>query len=206
MAIYRVQLNWNPTSLNPLDAAVNTLHFDITGVFATEMPIIQTTLRNAFELFEGFYANTVISGVLNTFKVYALDDPEPRSSKFAGTMGAGFIPTGGNPLPSEVAVCLSFQAAQVSGTPQARRRGRIYLGPLGASGLDTNGRPTSACRSAASAVGASILADSVSNGGWSWVVWSPTTGTSSIVTNGWVDNAFDIQRRRGVAPTLRTTF
>jgi hypothetical protein len=42
---------------------------------------------------------------------------------------------------------------------------------------------------------------------WTWIVVSEVAGLNDvIVTNGWVDNAFDIQRRRGVTPTSRSTF
>jgi hypothetical protein len=36
-----------------------------------------------------------------------------------------------------------------------------------------------------------------------WVTVSPTAGTSGVVTDGWVDNAWDTQRSRGAAPTMR---
>jgi hypothetical protein len=38
------------------------------------------------------------------------------------------------------------------------------------------------------------------------VLYSRTSGSSVLIDNGWVDNAPDIQRRRGIDPSARTTF
>jgi len=52
----------------------------------------------------------------------------------------------------------------------------------------------------------SLLAPTETAGGWDWVVYSPTNGNTVNVDNGWVDNAFDTQRRRGLAVTARTNW
>lgn len=41
---------------------------------------------------------------------------------------------------------------------------------------------------------------------WQWRIWSPTNNNSVLIDNGWVDNAWDTQRRRGVEATARTIF
>ncbi len=113
----------------------------------------------------------------------------------------------GSPLPSEVATCLSFQGSKAAGFPQARRRGRIYIGPLDTTALDANGRPSSAMLTAITSAAAtfkSTIAALASDTAWS--IWSPTDGAAVPVANGWMDNAFDTQRRRGIDRTTRTTF
>jgi hypothetical protein len=37
-----------------------------------------------------------------------------------------------------------------------------------------------------------------------WSVYSPTTGQNNAITNLWVDNEWDTQRRRGLRPTSRS--
>lgn len=91
--------------------------------------------------------------------------------------------------------------------PQARRRGRIYLGPFGQTVLGTTAvtsdRPLAAAVTAI-ANAATALATATAGAVVPWVIYSPTNGSGAVVTDGWVDNAFDTQRRRGVAATSRT--
>jgi hypothetical protein len=39
-----------------------------------------------------------------------------------------------------------------------------------------------------------------------WVVWSEADQDAGSVFDGWIDNAFDTQRRRGVQASSRTTW
>ncbi len=108
-------------------------------------------------------------------------------------------------LPHEVALCLSFFA----GRNLPRSRGRIYVGPF-AIIANSNGRPTPQLRSS--------IADRASNVGRTTenVTWVMVTngGTpvrkepagAKVITAGWVDDAFDTQRRRGAGPSTRTNW
>lgn len=108
-------------------------------------------------------------------------------------------------LPSEVSICLSMQGTRVSGIPQARRRGRVFIGTIAAATM-TNGRPNLLTRT--------LLVDSV-NGlkdglllaplPASLCVWSKIDSQAVAVNNVWVDDAYDTQRRRGPKATARTT-
>lgn len=126
------------------------------------------------------------------------------------------------PLPSEVAVCVSYHGnlaglaeEQPAGPvgpqgdihPRARRRGRLFIGPLNASASEiTNYGSTVEVSSHTVAVlraAALRLRDDTNT---EWCVWSRTTGALHQVAGGWVDNAFDTQRRRGTKATSRSTF
>lgn len=120
-------------------------------------------------------------------------------------------------LPSEVAICLSFHGAYGAdvefGTggsrPRARHRGRIFIGPLGLNVIDEDATThetfvTAACRTDIT-VAANRLRNFSTNG-IQWSVWSRVRAAVEAVTGGWVDNAFDTQRRRGNDPSARTTF
>jgi hypothetical protein len=142
----------------------------------------------------------------SNIKFYDLSDPKPRAPFYDANFTIGGTPQSSH-LPRELAICLSFQGARVSGSAQARRRGRVYLGPLGLTSNDsTTGRPLAAAISSIQGA-AGTLRSASGSGVWTWIVVSEVAGLNDvIVTNGWVDNAFDIQRRRGVTPTSRSTF
>lgn len=115
-------------------------------------------------------------------------------------------PPGGSAIPDEVSLCLSFQGTRGAGFPQARRRGRVYIGPFNSTALNGN-RPAAALMTAMANAAITLKAAVTAVGGtYAWDVWSPTDGASTHVNNGWIDNAFDTQRRRGVAYTSRTTW
>lgn len=116
-------------------------------------------------------------------------------------------PPQGQPLPEEVAVCLSFFA----GTNSPRRRGRVYIGPLlGGSTIaveSDTGRPVPVVGLRQAMVAAAERLRTQFNGeDTSWCVLSQADQTMRDVTAGWVDDAFDTQRRRGRAPVSRLTW
>lgn len=145
--------------------------------------------------------------------------PIRTTSWTLGAIDAG-PPTG---LTGEAACCLSFEGdlTNIPETeanpspppaffrPAARRRGRVYIGPLNEaaiqenSGTDFEVKPSSALLSSLRFSGED-LRDYPLTGGWEWVVYSPTDDQAYTVVTGFVDNAFDTQRRRGNASTSRT--
>lgn len=137
-------------------------------------------------------------------KCYAMADPEPREPLFEDgfNLSAGLS----DPLPTEVSIVLSYHAANVSGVKPASKRGRIYLPFMAEGNNDTTGRPSSSLLTAVAAFGAGFHADSIADANWVWVQYSPTRSEFSSVTGGWVDNEWDIQRRRGRVATSRTTW
>lgn len=136
---------------------------------------------------------------------YDLDDPTPRYPVLTTTHSLSPDNTGA--LPPEVSICLSFQAAQISGTPQARRRNRVYIPFLKSSTNGSDGRPTTTLTNALDTAATTLLAASGTGiSDWAWVVYSPTDGTGDFIDNGWIDNEWDTQRRRGREATTRTLF
>jgi len=213
MGFARAQVALVNDSLLPADQAQNTWHFITPGAVDASGDDIKDLLT---DFYNAAHANILFSSIITgtiLIKLYDLEDPQPRppvytsSWSLTGTLGA--------PYPAEVAVCLSYQAPVLAGTPQARRRGRIYLGPIstaaGSSGTGDLRVAVSAREDIADA--AAALANQVTYAGLVWVVYSPTidagstlSAACSTVTNGWVDDAFDSQRRRGLAATNRTTW
>lgn len=213
MATHRALITMPAVSGINEDAVTNTLHFlpDPGGV-AAALAALDTAIVDFYNNSGsgvGALLNNQVSRVANacTIRWYALDDPPPRvpvrlttfTMKAAGSGGA---------LPGECSVVLSFQAVKVSGVNQARRRGRIYLGPLtDAVSTVTGGiaRPSVTIRGNIATRAAALKAAAVAaNSPWS--IWSEVNGAPSSVADGWVDDTFDTQRRRGVRATTRTAW
>lgn len=197
----------------PQDIVINTFHFETQGaeVTDTEADTIITKLI-AFYVNspgagqtapQGYMSNAIaLSG--HEVRVYDLGDVEPRVPVRSETFSLTLVQT--NACPSEVALCISYSGDIVSGVPAARRRGRIFFGPLSTGTLQTVAggevRPTALVQShlANAAFNLATAAGPV------WVVRSEVgTLMNTPIRNIWVDNAFDTQRRRGADPTSRVT-
>lgn len=197
------------TSGLPEDVSQNTFYF--TGVSGAGD---ETTLFGLLEDFYNVDAPTEggnIAELLSTRVSRAADahrielfDAQAGGSPFAQnewTLGAAYQPTQGD-FPDEVAICLSFHGSydglpEESGLtrPRSRRRGRVYIGPVtGNAGLA--GVVIPAVQQRIAQVGARLRADALA-AGMPWVVYSSTSDIAHQVVEGWVDDAFDIQRRRG---------
>lgn len=89
--------------------------------------------------------------------------------------------------------------------PKARRRGRLYVGPLnnGAFNEDQPACPLAPAFTLALRRAGSELKVALGTGGNGWGVWSRRDKVVRRVTGGWTDDAPDIQRRRGITPTTR---
>lgn len=182
------------------DRPTNTFHFDVTTL-AEPYSDIATALEAFYEnIWPGFPSLMADSG--HSITMYNMTDPTPRAPVWESTFTSTGWGATGDPLPSEVALCLSFQGARVSGQAQARRRGRVYLGPYNTAS-NSSGRPGSGYINAACEGAATFLTASDAAVDWTWVVYSTVDDELVPIVSGWVDNAWDIQRRRGLAATSR---
>lgn len=214
MVLARVEIQ--AASLLPRDMAVNTFHFHQTAP-TVDFPsagdqIIDSLEDFYFEADSGMgdpliqrLSKKAYSGKV-TFKLYNMEDPSPRHP-FMESSRTQAVMVDGATMPTEVALVASWQATTVSGEPQARRRGRIFFPAPLTTQADASGRPSSG------------LIDQLANRcknlfdawddplkKWEWVIWSVRNQDHSLVDNGWVDNAWDTQRRRGWRATGRTTW
>ena len=204
MPFYRTQMTLKMVSNVSADFCVNTMHFlgnslldDITNIKAGVFSFYDD-VRTIFP------ANVAQNG--HDLKIYNLADPQPRYPIDESVYNFTAAPTG-DALPHECAVVLSFQAERSSGIPQARRRNRIFLGPIREPVVTSDGRLDTAVATTIANAGDSLnVFMAATTPRTDWVVYSPTDITGDLVDNGWVDNAFDTQRRRGRKPTQRITF
>lgn len=184
------------------DSSVNTFHFDDSG--GTGDPAdIAANLATFYNQIRGLYSSDVAQND-HVLKVYDLDDPQPRVPVVEDTFDFSTAPTG-SPLPHQVSICASFQGTRISGVAQASRRGRVYIGPLSTSMVTTGGRVLTGAITDLNTAMENLQSDSIADN-LPWGVWSRVLGELATVNNGWVDNSFDIQRRRQRQPVTRTTW
>lgn len=213
---------------------VNTFHFDGDDFPGNDDAIYHDVVDDGLQAFynalASYYSDVLTGGY--TLKIFDMADPPTRVPEFtADRTIAGFGSTELN-LPSEVAVVGSFAGAAVSGIPVATRRGRVYIGPLNASSMQQTGSRVRVndnlltdLRDALAVLGrldipaASQMSVRHSIYSPTWNLGRPATpkGSPAIdphplgeafndVTRGWVDDAFDTQRRRGEDAASRLTY
>lgn len=199
------------------DAVVNVWHFKIWQVDdIAACANILTALQAFYETIDGAMS-PVLTG-FGTVRFYDLAAALPRTPIFDGELSLTMDSS--TPLPSECAIALSYRGTLVSGSPPARRRGRIFLGPWSIDALiqgDNDGLVNPTVQ-ASIAGAAEVLMDEGSESSWTWAVFSPTTagappwtagellGATLSVVAGHVDDAFDTIRSRGSTATTRETF
>jgi len=216
MAFYRGMIRYaNDTGLDA-DASVSTFHFatNETGTIEEEATDIGDALGTWATSVDGIMSANVGTSALIT--VYNLEDPTPRVPVFEDTAtitpGAGFIN-------NQVALVVRYRANYTSGVARARRRGRVFVGPLAAIGDDSTGDMSpSATQIAAAGVAVDTLLPAVAAGisgsiiEWqvfSRAIFDETSGSlatkyaaaMSSVVEASVPNRFGTQRRRVVQVT-----
>lgn len=158
-----------------------------------------------------------VSRVANAHSISYYDltghlDGTPHGSPIRTTpltiVGAG----GQGSLPDEVAVCMSVHSAfgtdreAVGATrPKARDRGRIYIGPLATNAISAPAPNNEAVvtPNLVQTIKDAHVALNTSQVLATWVLWSRKAAALKPIVGGFVDNAFDTQRRRGNAATSR---
>lgn len=205
---YQVQVELRTQTGIPADNIINTFAFQWVGSGDPDFETLVGLIDDFYdEMGQDVFSN-VLAGAsgAHQVKIYDLTDPSPRPPVHIGS----FQQTGGtNPLPAEVAICASFQGIQEAGYSQARRRGRVFIGPLRSAtiGTGSDGYPrVSVGTRTAIATACSDLQANASAADWAWCVWSRSDDELYIVNNGWIEDEFDTQRRRGPGPLTRSTW
>lgn len=204
------QFIWQGISNLAEDQYVNTFHFRNDNVNPTDPENVRDMLVDFYTglapdqetEIKGWMSNGSITGKW-TVKAYDLDQPKPRYPYFTDT--GNVSPGNVDSLPTENALVMSFQGARIAGSEQNKRRNRIYLGPFNGQAND-NGLVTGSLVQDILFASKELLNASDRSNEWNWVVYSPTDDNVVTITDGWVDNAWDTQRRRGIRSTGRGVF
>lgn len=202
---YLVQVELASTSNIAADSILNTFAvkaLDGAAAFADITAAVDTFYAQLQD-----YLGQVLNSSANAHhvRVYHLTEPEPRPPVYVGRFTQGGT---GTSLPSEVAVCTSLAAAMPAGARPARRRGRMFIGPLNTTASQVVGgyaRP-SATFQGVLALATQNLSIALEGDLWGLSVWSRADNTLFRVVRGWVDNEWDTQRRRGPEPTARVVW
>lgn len=209
MPTLRAICRWNWTTGRPEDVSVNVFHFINDGVRATVTPEIVAAL-NAFydDALGNDQRSPLIDASGGSIKMYDLSEPEPRVPYFEDDLDTLSGSAGSTALPPEAAMVVSFRAAVTSGQNKRRRMGRIYLGPFSTQALSSGtGRPnTGFITNIVTAANGLLYTSKVNTTFWSWAVYSPTDDAAREIIEGYVNNEFDTQRRRGLPDTVRSPF
>lgn len=200
----------------PSDVVENTFHFTFSGggtPDVTDFEALEAVLRGLYaDIFDDGSTASMAPWMrpgTTTVKMYHVADPVPRTPVYMNTSSFAVVQSVNAPMPTEVALCLSYEGAHISGADQASRRGRIYIGGLGnvVSQGDNGTFPLPTANILANiAAAAPTLITNAALVSWNWVVYSRKNDATVPIQGGWVDNAFDTQRRRGQAPSARTAW
>lgn len=193
-------------TLKAEDRQVNTWHFAVESSPPSAASL--TAIGNALFTFYGAIKANFPSAVHTgnyTVTYYNQGDPIPRTpitSSFhtLTAIGTGFA------MPPEVSVVLSYQAVPVSGIKPASRKGRIYLPSFVTLAYVNTGYLSTGTMNSIATAAAALLTTSTAATDWKWSQYSKVRSLLAPVTKGWVDNAPDIQRRRGFKTSTRAVW
>jgi hypothetical protein len=214
----------SPTGL-PKDTFTNTWHFrdDTTPAIADAAITAAEKVVDFFQAPPAGFVNPVMRYLApslgDTITLIAYDFAAPTPRPELGRVTFTYIPTSASAVPEEVALCLSYYATR--NIP--KQRGRVYIGPFNTTALSGGtpsrqnadllgsmaaggtrllipGHPALAPTVTSDTIGGAILTTGV------WCVYSRVLGTFETLTDGWVDNRWDSQRRRQVESSARSTF
>ena len=193
MAIYRMQCSFAADTALPRDRFVITPHFSTPNPWP-EMQSLVDDLADRLAAFDQAGAN----GREVNVRAYDAQSPPPNRPLAEATRARDVAPA--SRTMREIALCLSFY----SEFNEPRRRGRLYLPLFWISGGATVG-PRPAAEHIARAAMLPEIFQNLGGTDVDWCVFSRRDNEARPVTNWWIDDEFDVQRRRGLRSTTRTT-
>lgn len=202
---YQVQVELASITNVAKDSVVNTFAIKALSGTATYADVL-THVDAFYNAIGGLLSPTINAGANKHYvRLYHLSEPIPRPPVFAGQ----FTQAGsGAPLPAEVALVSSLKCAAPAGTHPARRRGRMFIGPLntGTAVADSGySRPSGATMTTLAGATNNLLVGLAASD-WALSVWSRKDNTLFPVISGWVNNEWDTQRRRGPEVSSRVVW
>lgn len=168
---YRAQVELERDTNAAEDRSVARYWFttDEVGTASQELDDITAALTTLYNVLDGSLSKE-LSGAWR-IKIYDMEDAPPRVP-VRDTAPAALNPAASS-LPSQMALVVNYEALPISGIPQARRRGRVFLGPLSDSQADITGedaRASADINAIGNAFGALIPSVAAPSSG-SGIVW-----------------------------------
>lgn len=213
MGIVRADVVMPYITGTPEDVVMNTYHFNVPIVGEDAFIAIFSALQNVYNTVPtgatasiGSQLSAYIDRTADSCQILAYD-AQNEGPPLAGGLWDLDSTAQLSSLPFEVALCGSYSAYQL-GVDRRRSRGRIYFGPFNSNALtDPDDQPSVPTTSLMNSVSGALadLRDSgtLATAEVEWVVYSRMNDAAYPVTAGWVDNAWDTQRRRQVEASTR---
>lgn len=202
---YRAQVSI-PLYGDPSQNTSNTWYFmgAIGSSTADDLAEIHLRLEAFYTGIDNLIYPAQIVGSTATETYYDMSDPEPRTPIGSNTIALS--PSASAAYPSDVSICLSYRADYPSGANRARRRGRVYLGPVAST---VSVFVSQQGQRVAPAVVTALLARAVDLQTTAvtpitWAMWSETDGVARPIVEASVDNQLDTRRSRDNAASTRT--
>jgi hypothetical protein len=191
----RAMCQWNVNTMLPKDVMQITPCFRVSTVLPQTDEGWQTLADDLAAGLNGWQAQPTANTL--TVKLYDLDD-DTRPNRPRATAVRAPGQSGAPDVFRELAICLSFNGGENS----PRQRGRLYVPYVMVDPSPTvRLRPSLANRQKV----ADLVPILTGLGGINvdWIVWSPTNGSATAVERWYVDDEWDIQRRRELGPSAR---
>lgn len=219
---FRTQVVFQGASGMPEDRFVNNWAWhntdqvgtidDLTAAVTRVLDAFYTGLDASSRTVMQYMSNRILPGEVE-YRTYDLGETPPRTPHIT-VPNATYVFGSAPPLPEEVATVLSLVLNSTGSTngidtvniPRRSQRGRVYIGPLNTTALGSE-----ANRSVVLQAFRDVLIDRALNvmnttENVDWAVVSQRWSAAVLVTGGYVDDAFDTQRRRGPKPINRVPF
>jgi hypothetical protein len=192
MPVYRAQVSFGADTALPRDRFVITPHFR-TAILPTEVDQLAEDLATALNGWLAPFASREIS-----VRFYDAQSPAPNAPLASAVRNANAAPA--SAVPRELACCLSFYSEFNRG----RTRGRLYIPATMCAGQgDMEPRPGVSVRTK---VGALVpILTGLGGVDVDWAVYSRADDQARPVTHWFVDDEWDVQRRRGLRSSVRLT-
>lgn len=195
---YGFQISMPVDTNLPRDRIVNMVHLEhVTGgIFDTDLEAICADIA---EMYQFHYLDSTKEVLVKAYDT----DAKPNYPRASVVVNPG-VPWGCS-SPREIALCMSFAANHRGNKSE---RGRIYLMPSLVAGQNLLGqRPSAGQLTWALNFYTSPNQSFPDIGGvdWKFGVWSPTYKKFTQSQQAWVNDDWDVQRRRGLRESTRQT-
>jgi hypothetical protein len=195
---YAFQISMPLSSTLPRDRISNTVHLEhvVGGLLDTDL---EGMCQDIVAMYQFHYGNAAKEIQCKAYDV----DAVPNYPRADVVVNPGVIWT--TTMPHEICLCLSY-CADHRGNKQ--ERGRIYLQPALVGALSvTSERPSQGVMDWALAFYTTSNNSFPDLGGvdWKFGVWSRTYKDFTQSKQAWVNDEWDVQRRRGLRETTRVT-
>jgi hypothetical protein len=195
---YAFQISMPLTDTLPRNRISNTVHFShVVGSQSDDQ--LRSMCEDLVEMYQTRYGVATKEILCKAYDV----DAKPNYPRAEVIVNVGQVWT--QNYPRELALVLSFCAEQRGNRSE---RGRVYLNPLMAGGVVAPGlRPAATQLDWALKFYTEPNASFPDIGGvdWQFGVWSSTYGQFTKSLQAWVNDDWDVQRRRGLRETTRVT-